>query len=561
MTQVTRLDELARGWRGRLLAAFFAVLIGLPGLIALPALDRDEARFAQATAQMLETGDFISINYQDQPREKKPVGIHWLQAASVAAFSSAEARQIWAYRIPSLLGAALAAAACVWGASAFFGPRVSLAAGAVLAATALLSTESGIAKTDAVLCGTVTLSLAALAQIYAAVLRGEAPRRRVKLLFWLGFAVAMLDKGPVGPMVIGLAGLALAVSDRKTRWAGSLGWGWGLILVAAIVGPWAVAITVRTDGAFWTHAIGGDMAPKLKGGQEGHFAPPGIYALMAPLVTFPASALLPAAAVGAWTRRREPGVRFALCWLIPAWLVFEAAPTKLVHYPLPTYPAIAWLAAAAFAEPTGRWSRRIAVVLAAIAGLVWAAVPIAAAASYGQGVAIAVWAGLAAAFAAAAAAASILAVLWREAPRWRALAAALILGAGAHALIVAAVAPGLAPLWLSQRLASLLDADRLNPRGGLAPGPVAAVGYAEPSLVFTLGTETELGDVSDAAEAISEGRPVVVEKRLDPAFRAELADDGLRAQPAGSIAGLDYSSGRKEVLTVYRSANPALAAP
>ncbi len=111
----------SRGWRGPLLAAVLAMLAGLPGLLAMPPLDRDESRFAQATAQMLEQDDYVVIRFQDQPRFKKPVGIHWLQAASVAAFSDPEVRQIWAYRLPSLLGAMLAAAACAWGAAAFFG--------------------------------------------------------------------------------------------------------------------------------------------------------------------------------------------------------------------------------------------------------------------------------------------------------------------------------------------------------------------------------------------------------------------------------------------------------
>src|SRR5215471_21367063 len=55
-----------------------------PGLAAIPPLDRDEARFAQATRQMLETHDFTRIRFQDEGRNKKPVGIHWLQAATVA---------------------------------------------------------------------------------------------------------------------------------------------------------------------------------------------------------------------------------------------------------------------------------------------------------------------------------------------------------------------------------------------------------------------------------------------------------------------------------------------
>src|SRR3954452_21652920 len=138
MTLDGELARLSRGWRGPALAAFVAFLAGLPGLIAVPPLDRDEARFAQATAQMLESRDFVVIRYQDEPRFKKPVGIHWLQAASVSLFSSPEARDIWAYRIPSLLGAMLAAAACAWGAAAFFGSETGLIAGALLGTTFLL---------------------------------------------------------------------------------------------------------------------------------------------------------------------------------------------------------------------------------------------------------------------------------------------------------------------------------------------------------------------------------------------------------------------------------------
>src|SRR2546423_2004090 len=55
----------------------------LPGFFNIPPVDRDEARFAQATKQMIESGDYIDIRFQDEVRYKKPVGIYWLQAAVV----------------------------------------------------------------------------------------------------------------------------------------------------------------------------------------------------------------------------------------------------------------------------------------------------------------------------------------------------------------------------------------------------------------------------------------------------------------------------------------------
>src|SRR6266567_1709969 len=80
------------------------LLLYVPGLASIPPLDRDEARFAQASRQMLETGDFLRIRFQDEARNKKPAGIYWLQAVSVSAFSTPEATAIWPYRLPSLLG-------------------------------------------------------------------------------------------------------------------------------------------------------------------------------------------------------------------------------------------------------------------------------------------------------------------------------------------------------------------------------------------------------------------------------------------------------------------------
>jgi len=550
MTLRGELTRWSRGWRGPAAAAFVAFLAGLPGLIAVPPLDRDESRFAQATAQMLETRDFVVIRYQEEPRFKKPVGIHWLQAASVSLFSSPEAREIWAYRIPSLLGAMLTAAACAWGAAAFFGPEAGLLAGAMLGASFLLSTEAFIAKTDAVLCGATTLAMAALGRIYASARDGPAAGRRLAMLFWAAIGVAILVKGPVGPMVAGLAVLALVIADRRPAWLTRLNAYWGLILVLIIVGPWAGAVTVATDGGFWSAALGGDLAPKLVGGQETHGAPPGTHTLLAPLLAFPMTLMLPAALVTAWRRRGEPGVRFALAWLIPTWLVFEALPTKLVHYTLPTYGALAWLAAAALAEPLGGRVRWIGAALQAIAGVALAAGCFYLTSRYGErsDAPEAVIAALL--LAAAGVAAAWLMV--RKAPL-PAIASGVGLGLLGHAALAAGLAPRLAPLWLSARVEEALGRAQLLPSQGLADAPVTVAGYAEPSLVFELGTDTELGGAEDAAEAMVEHRPAVVEAKQEPAFRQALADDHARAIEVAQIKGVDYSTGHELTLRVYKA--------
>jgi 4-amino-4-deoxy-L-arabinose transferase-like glycosyltransferase len=151
--------------------------------------------------------------------------------------------------------------------------------------------------------------MAAMARLYLAS-RPDAGRRRAgarNCSCGSAWPLAMLVKGPVGPLTVVFAMLVLSVWDRDLRWLKTLGWGWGLLIVAAVTLPWSAAITVATDGDFWTTAIGGDMAPKLLGGQESHGAPPGYHTLAAIPLLFPATLLLPAAAVAAWQGRKEPG--------------------------------------------------------------------------------------------------------------------------------------------------------------------------------------------------------------------------------------------------------------
>ena len=554
MTLDGELARLSRGWRGPAMAALVAFLAGLPGMLAVPPLDRDESRFAQATAQMLETRYFVVIRYQDEPRFKKPVGIHWLQAASVSLLSSPEAREIWAYRIPSLLGAMLAAAACAWGASAFFGPPAGLLAGAMLGTTFLLSTEALIAKTDAVLCGATTLALAALARLYAEARDGPPAGRRAWLLFWLAIALGALVKGPIAPLVAALAIVALVIFDRRPAWLTRLNWIWGVIIVIAIGGPWAGAVTGATDGGFWTAALSGDLAPKLAGGQETHGAPPGYHTLLAPLLMFPMTLMLPAAVVTAVHRWREPGVKVALAWLIPAWLLFEAMPTKLVHYTLPAYGAIAWLAAAALTQEVGKRPRWAGAVLAGFFGIALSAACFYLVRLYGD----------ASDVPAAALAALLLAgaglvggyLLVRRTPT-AAVVGAVGLGLAGHAALAAGLAPRLSPLWLSARTERAMAKAQLLPEQGIADAPVTVAGYAEPSLVFALGTPTELAGPEDAAQAIAEHRPAVVEPREAADFRTALSAYPAQAHLVATVKGLDYSDGKKMTLRVYEAAAPA----
>jgi 4-amino-4-deoxy-L-arabinose transferase-like glycosyltransferase len=543
------IDRLIAGWRGPALAALVAMLAALPGLLATPPLDRDESRYAEATAQMLEARDFVNIEFQDEPRHKKPVGIHWLQAASVAAARHGDVRTIPPYRVPSMLGAALAAAACAWGATAFFGARGGVIAGVALGSSVLLSTEGFFATTDGALCGAITLSMAALGRLYGAARGIGQAGFKEKLLFWIGMALAILIKGPIGPMVVGLTLIALAIADRKAGngWIKRLGWWWGILLVILTFGPWAYAITVATKGAFWGRAIGGDLAPKLAGGQESHGAPPGYYLVLSLVTFFPATLMLAGAAVAGWTRRAEPAVRFALCWLIPSWLVFELAPTKLPQYVLPLYGALAWLVAAALTRPLGKASRWTGVGLIAFGALVVSAVAIAGHVGLG-GPADLPFAVLTVLFALGAAVGGSWLLLRGRTAEGVVLACGL--GLLAHAALFGGETANIRGLWPSKMVLEDLRRAGLDPK---TSGPVAYVGYAEPSAVFLDGKGTRINaSPAEAAAAVAQGRVAVVDSHQGKAFLAALAARGVSAEVVAVEQAYNYSKGRKITLTVYR---------
>ena len=140
-----------------------ALLAFLPGFFQIPPIDRDEARFAQATKQMVESGDYVDIRFQDEVRYKKPVGIYWLQAAVVKtaqALGLPDAlTTIWLYRIPSLFGAIGAVLLTYWTALAFISRRAALLAGLMLACSFMLGVEARLAKTDAMLLLTAVAAM------------------------------------------------------------------------------------------------------------------------------------------------------------------------------------------------------------------------------------------------------------------------------------------------------------------------------------------------------------------------------------------------------------------
>ncbi|GAM98559.1 4-amino-4-deoxy-L-arabinose transferase and related glycosyltransferases of PMT family [alpha proteobacterium U9-1i] len=533
-----------------MLIALIALISGLFGAARMPVMDRDEARFAQATRQMIETGDYVRIRNQEDERNKKPIGIHWLQVASVQAFEplTGKLNAIWPYRLPSALGAMLAALACLWGGSALMRPREAFLGAALFSAGVLLGFEGMTAKTDAVLVGFTTLAMAALARLYA----GSSRPRAIALLFWLAMGCGVLIKGPVTPMVAGLTLIGLAAWERRWDWMKPLAWWPGPLLAAAIVAPWMIAINEATQGRFFAEAIGEDLAPKMSGGAEGHFALPGYHLALFVFLFFPASYALPMGVRLGWRTLRAKandaafaGLRFLLAWALPTFLVFELLPTKLAHYTLPTFPALALLCGAGlFAASRERWriTHIIGVVLfvltgAAIAGLC------AAGATFMPGdadaaVRRAISTGLVGAGVIVAAVAALL-ILRRPALR---VGAVVLCALTLSYALRQHVLPEARTLHVSSEAVGALTRARLLPRG---EHDFWVVGYRETSFVFMTRTDIKLAEPQEAGRQAEIGDTLMIEGRALPETEGALGGRGLifARVPEEPVRGLNIGNG------------------
>jgi 4-amino-4-deoxy-L-arabinose transferase-like glycosyltransferase len=531
------------------LLCLLCFILYAPGLAAIPPVDRDEARFAQATRQMLETGDFIRIRFQDESRNKKPIGIHWLQTAAVAAFSSPESAAIWPYRLPSALAATIAALLTFVLGARLLGSRSAGFFGAVLAASAIgVVVEAHLAKTDAALLAAVVAAQGALGLAYAATRSGRPVSRSLALVFWLAEAAAILLKGPPGPLLALLTAAALSLADRDIRWLKGLRPLAGLPIVALIVAPWFIAVESVTRGEFVFDSLKHDLLPKLLGAQEAHGAPSGYYLALAVFTFWPGSLFIVPALVRGWRGRLAAAERFLLAWLVPAWALFELVPTKLPHYILPLYPALALLAGGAVAEGFAGPVVGPVRLLAGVVKILWAAATIALAVALvvlpgrfgGTG---SLWA-ITAALMMLGLASLLLVRDCRPAPTVgmaAALAAVFVITAGAE------VAPGLDRVWLSRAAAAAVA--RHRPATDTA---VLSVGYSEPSLVFLLGATTRLVTATPSVAQLAGAGLALVNERDEARFRQSLAGHGLTARALERVTGLDYSAGgTKVVLTLY----------
>lgn len=351
-----------------LLAALVALLL-LPSLVTAPLIDRDEPRFATATREMVERGDWIVPTFNGDVRFDKPVLTYWMMRAgyAVCGFGETGARvHSLAATIATVLAIALAGARWV-------GRRAALTAAVGFATCLQVFIHGQLALADMPMIAAVTVAQFALAEL---LLREDrAPARGWWWALHLALGLGFLAKGPIAWAVPVLSVILL----RFAFWRRPLPWRRlrpvpGLLVVLAIIAAWGVPALIATHGEFLTIGMGRHVVQRGIEPFNARSYNPLFYLFTAPLSLFPWIA----AAGFAWqAARRDWSAKNAwfVAWLVAPYVIFTAYATQLPHYVLPGFPAFFLLMAQGLeAAGDSRGVRIVRRVLPGVAALLLAGV-------------------------------------------------------------------------------------------------------------------------------------------------------------------------------------------
>jgi 4-amino-4-deoxy-L-arabinose transferase-like glycosyltransferase len=358
----------------------------LPGLWTIPVIDRDEARFAQASRQMFESAAFRAEDQkpefheggwavpmvQDRPRLNKPPLIYWAQVASAWIFTGGDPLKdaIWMYRIPSVLSSVVAVVLTWWFARSMFDPRAAWLGAVFLAVCPVVAFDAHQARADQLLLATIVATQGCLWRAWSGIASGRRGWLAWVLGFWVCTGVSILAKGPIGPMIAALTVVGISVVRSNWRWIWKLQPHLGVVIAACIVAPWVWMVGNHVGWEKYFAIIFDETIGRSMEGKEGHWGPPGYHTALSAVLLWPGSMMAGLGVIRAWRKGFGTGVNtpvdgwrervgemfmngrkgrdaelFCIAWIIPAWIVFELVGTKLPHYTLPMYPAILLLSA------------------------------------------------------------------------------------------------------------------------------------------------------------------------------------------------------------------------
>jgi 4-amino-4-deoxy-L-arabinose transferase-like glycosyltransferase len=329
--------------------AFFAscVLFHAAGTWSIPLIDRDEPRFAEASREMIERGDYVIPYFNDEYRFDKPPLTYWAQIASYKIFGQND----FAARFPSAVAAGLIALSIfAWG-RRLADERIGLWAAIIFFLSLQTVIHAKAAVADMWLVLFVTLAHWAGYELIFANSKRSTSNAFWWTIFYVSLAFAFLAKGPIGLVPI-LTAVAATFFLREPGLTRRFKFLLGIALTLAIACLWGIPALVRTHGEFFSVGIGRHVVGRSFTAMGGHGARSfGIYLLLVPFyfVTvffsfFPWSLKLP------WLVKRLRAERdkidiYLLCGIAIVFGIFTFVTTKLLHYTLPAFPLLALLLA------------------------------------------------------------------------------------------------------------------------------------------------------------------------------------------------------------------------
>jgi hypothetical protein len=317
---------------------------------SLPVLDRDEARYVQSSKQMVESNNYLSIKFQEEYRSKKPIGIYWLQAFSINLLSSVSEinnlkyevlnDNIWKYRVISAIAVLLCILSLYLLSKNIIGREASFNASLILASSLLVIAEAHIAKTDSILLLLSTIIFITLLKYF----------KRIKeknifnfFLLWTSIGLSILIKGPILILLFCISIICISLIEKNIIWIKNTKPFLGLLLVILISVPWYFFMPLEEQKNFLQESFFHDFLGKVISTQENHGGVPGFYLIGLFIFFLPFSIFFFPLIKYLKISIRNKSIIFLLCWLLPCLIIMELVPTKLPHYILPIYPAIAVL--------------------------------------------------------------------------------------------------------------------------------------------------------------------------------------------------------------------------
>lgn len=360
-----------------------SLLFHLAGTWVLPLVDRDEPRFAEASREMIERGDYVVPYFNNRYRFDKPPLTYWCQVASYRMFGE----NAFAARFPSAIAAALTALGIfAWG------KRIGLSRAGFWAALifslclqTFIHAKAAVADMWLVLfvllahwAGYELLRDRFSGSWRSALLRPN-DTRLWWWLFYLALAFAFLAKGPIGLVPLGTVAIfqfLRPVSHFSRRFLFVR----GILLLLGVVALWGVPALLRTQGEFFAIGIGRHVIGRSFGAMQGHGSRSVFISLLSlpfyfatVFVSFaPWSVKLPALTRRLW-KKRDALDLYLIAGSALVFLIFSVVKTKLPHYTLPAFPLLAlllarhWIDWGATERTLRRWALATAAVWLAIA--------------------------------------------------------------------------------------------------------------------------------------------------------------------------------------------------